>query len=151
MRSDERGQTTVLIVGLAVVLLMAVGVVVNASAAYLQRQALLTLADGASLAGADAGSRHEAVLYGEGLGSRVGLAQQRRLAQAAVAEHLRRTGAHGDHPGLTWAVRIDAGGERVVVELQAPLDLPLTVPGSPDTTSVSASAAALVRVDPPGS
>lgn len=147
MRPDERGQTTVLIVGLAVVLLMAVGVVVDATAAYLQRQALLTLADGASLAGADAGSRHEAALYGEGLGSRTSLELQRRLAYEAVADHLRRTGAPRAYPGLTWQVRLDPSGERVVVELRAPLDLPLTVPGSPRSAVIGATGSALVRLD----
>ena len=67
-RRDERGQATVMIIGLAVVLLMAAVVVVDASAAYLQRQGLDTVADGAALAGADAGSRNLDVLYGEGVG-----------------------------------------------------------------------------------
>ena len=53
---DERGSVTVLIVGLAVVLLMMAAVVTDASAAYLQRQGLDTLADGAALTGADAGA-----------------------------------------------------------------------------------------------
>ncbi len=53
-RRDEAGQATVLIIGFAVVLAMVVAVVTDASAAYLQRQGLDTLADGAALAGADA-------------------------------------------------------------------------------------------------
>ena len=55
-RGAERGQATVLIVGLATVLAMTVALVVDASAAYLQRQGLDTLADGAALRGADLGA-----------------------------------------------------------------------------------------------
>jgi Flp pilus assembly protein TadG len=146
-RPDERGQTTVLIVGLAVVLLMAVAVVVDASAAYLQRQGLSTVADGAALAAADAGSRNDESLYVEGLGSREQLAQQRAIARAAVADHLAATGAHRTYPGLTWEVGFDATGTSVVVHVRAPLALPLTVPGSPERASISARAAAVVRLD----
>ena len=50
---DQAGQATVMIVGFAVVLAMLMVTVVDASAAYLQRQGLDTLADGAALRGAD--------------------------------------------------------------------------------------------------
>ena len=63
-RRDERGSTIPLIVGLATVLLMGIALVINASSAYLQRQSLDTLADGAALRGADLGA---AGVYGEGL------------------------------------------------------------------------------------
>ncbi len=147
MRRDESGQATLLIVGLAVVLLMAIGVVVDVTAAYLQRQALLTLADGAALAGADAGSFNAQDLYGDGIGDAPRLEQQRVVARAAVADYLRSTGAHGEYPGLSFGVRIDPGRDSVVVTLQAPLDLPLTVPGSPERASISASGAATVVLD----
>src|SRR6476646_8596695 len=97
---DERGQTTILIIGFAVVLLMGIGVVIDASAAYLQRQGLDTVADGAALAGADAGSRNLGALYGEGIGSEVRLAQAESAARLAVADYLRQTGAVGKYPGL---------------------------------------------------
>lgn len=147
MRRDESGQTTVLIVGLAVVLLMAIGVVVDATAAYLHRQGLTNVADGAALAGADAGSRNEESLYGEGIGSATRLEQQRAVAEAAVADYLRATGAHREYPGLTWEVGFDSARDSVVVSLRAPLDLPLTVPGSPERASISARAAAVVQLD----
>ncbi len=146
-RHGERGQTTLLIVGLAVVLLMMIGVVVDATAAYLHRQELTTLADGAALAGADAGSRHEEVLYAEGIGAAERLAQARAAAEAAVVDHLRATGAHADYPGLTVRVGFDASRDSVVVTVRAPLDLPLTVPGSPERATVSARAAATVQLD----
>jgi Putative Flp pilus-assembly TadE/G-like len=147
MRRDESGQTTLLIVGLAIVLLMAIGAVVDVTAAYLQRQALLTIADGAALAGADAGSFNEQDLYGDGIGDAPRLEQQRAVARGAVADYLRSTGAHGEYPGISFGVRIDPVRDSVVVTLRAPLNLPLTVPGSPERASISASGAATVVLD----
>ena len=141
---DEGGQTTLLIVGLAVVLLMAIGVVVDASAAYLQRQGLDSVADGAALAGADAGSRNEAALYTGGLSQEERLEQSHAPARAAVADFLRT--ARARYPGLTATVAFTADDE-VVVEVHAPLDLPLTVPGSPQRARISASGSATVLLD----
>lgn len=136
-----------LIIGLAVVLLMMIAVVVDASAAYLQRQGLSSLADGAALAGADAGSRNEDFLYSDGLAGGPRLDQRREVAAAAVADHLRATGGHADYPGLRWSVALDDGGDSVVVRVRAPLELPLTVPGAPPTATISASASATVQLD----
>ena len=147
-RRDERGQTSVMIIGLAVVLLMAAAVVVDASAAFLQRQNLDTVADGAALAGADAGSRNLEVLYGEGVASADRLDQAENVARAAVADYLRATGAHTAYPGLTFHVSFDAGADSVTVRIDAPLDLPLTLPGSPDSTSVGAVGTAVVQINP---
>lgn len=147
---EEQGQATVMIIGLAVVLLMAIAVVIDASAAFLQRQGLDTVADGAALAGADAGSRNLEVLYGEGVAGAGRLDQAEAVARAAVHEHLRRTGAHVAYPGLTVEVRFDAAEDAVVVRLRAPLDLPLTLPGSPGTTVVGATGSAVVQVEPVG-
>lgn len=147
-RSDERGQATVFIIGLAVVLLMAVAVVVDASAAFLQRQSLDTVADGAALAGADAGSRNLDALYGEGVDAAGRLDQAEAVARAAVADHLRRTGAHAAYPGLTVHVRFDPAEDAVIVSLSAPLDLPLTLPGSPDQAVIGAVGSAVVEIEP---
>lgn len=144
-RRDERGQVTVLIVGFAVVLAMAVAVVVDATAAYLQRSGLNTLADGAALHGADLGATG-ADVYAGGVPARR-LALTEPAARRAVADYLRRTGAHRRYPGLSFTVRVD-GADRLTVRLTAPLDLPLTVPGSPGTTSVSATGSAVSTVDP---
>ena len=144
---DDAGQMTLLIVGLAVVLMTAIAVVVDVSAAYLQRQELDTLADGAALAGADAGSRNEPDLYTGGIASGPRLDLQQQVTRAAVVEHLRSTGAHADHPGLSWTVTLVDGGESVVVGVRAPLDLPLTFPGAPQSAPISASASATVQLD----
>ena len=142
---DERGQTTLLIIGLAFVLLLMTAVVVDASAAFLRRQDLDTVADGAALAGADAGSRNLQALYAEGVaGTR--LDQAEAVARAAVAAHLRATGAHTAYPGLSYEVRVDPATDTVTVRVTAPLDLPLTLPGGPNQTEVAATGNAVVSL-----
>jgi uncharacterized membrane protein len=54
--ADERGQVSVLIIGFALLIAMLVAVVIDATAAYIQRQGLDSLADGAALRGADLGA-----------------------------------------------------------------------------------------------
>jgi len=142
----EHGQATLLILGLATVLAMGVAVVTDASAAYLQRQALDSLADGAALAGADLGAAG-AEVYSGGLDEdRLSLTQAE--AKAAVWDYLKRAGAFARHPGLQVSVVVDAPTSTVRVRLSAPLDLPLTVPGSTNTTYVGATGSAIVTVDP---
>ena len=146
-RRDERGQSAVLIVGLASFLLLAIVVVVDASAAFLQRQGLDTVADGAALAGADAGSRNLDSIYGSGVGSQPRLDQAEALARAAVADYLNRTGARADYPGLSYDVGFDPTDNSVVVQVRAPLDLPLTIPGSPERPVVGTVGSAVVQIE----
>jgi Putative Flp pilus-assembly TadE/G-like len=143
-RGDERGTVTLLIIGLAVVLMMMTAVVTDASAAYLQRQNLDTLADGAALTGADAGASGDEA-YGDGLGSDLHLDAD--AARVAVFAYLHRVGAFTRYPGLTVQVSVAATAQRVVVEIHAPLQLPLHVPGSPGHASIGATSAATVGVD----
>lgn len=138
--SDMSGQTTVLIVGFAVILLMLTGVVVDSSAAYLERQELDTLADGAALAAADQ-ARGEAI-YSGGVDDNVPISVEG--ARAGVTEHLRRVGAWSEHPGLR--VETTVVGDAVVVRLEAPLDLPFRL-GDIGSTTVRAAGSAEVRVD----
>ena len=147
MTRDERGQSTVLIVGLAGFLLFAIVVVVDASAAFLQRQGLDTVADGAALSGADAGSRNLETLYGSGVGSQQRLEQAEALARAAVEDYLNRTGARSAYPGLRYDVAFDPADNSVVVQVRAPLDLPLTIPGSPQRPVVGTVGSAVVQVE----
>ena len=135
----ERGQVTVLIIGFALVLLLAVGVTVDASAAYLEREALAALADGAALAAADQVQGSPA--YDGGLRGTAPL--DVRTARASVDRHLSATGALRDHPGLRAAVEVV--DDRVVVRLRAPLDLPLDVSGV-TAASVSATGSASVAL-----
>lgn len=137
---DETGTVAVLIIGFTVVIAMMVAVVVDASAAYLRRQNLSSLADGAALAAAD-GIQGEQV-YTTGLGERAVI--DPRVAEALVAAHLGAVGAARTFPGLTYDV--GTAEDRVVVRVSAPLDLPLTLPGLGEETRVSGTAAAVVVV-----
>ncbi len=105
---DERGQTTLLIVGLAVVAMLMVGVVVDASAAYLRREGLNSLADGAALAAADGVQGRQ--VYEGGLGERARIDPE--VARLYVADYLRAAGAARRYPGLSYDV--DATAQRVV-------------------------------------
>lgn len=139
-RCHEEGQVAVLIVGLTLVLAMAVVVVVDATAAFLKRQALDTLADGAALAAAD-GIAGEQV-YTTGLGERALIDPE--TAEVFVVDYLDSVGAGRRHPGLAYVVEPE--GDRVVVRLTAPMDLPLPLPGVADRARVDAVAAAVAVV-----
>ena len=142
MRRDEHGQATVLIVGLAFVLAMAVALVVDASAAYLQRQGLDTVADGAALRGADLGATGREV-YTSGV-PRDRLDVTAAAVRGAVHDYLAASGAYGRYPGLSFSVDVDRVTSTVTVHVEAPLDLPLTIPGSPGTATIGANGSAIV-------
>jgi len=142
---DERGSTIPLIIGFALVLALVIGFVIDASAAYLRRQALDTLADGAALQGADLGAAGTQ-MYAGGLDAddlRISTAS----AQRAVEGYLAQVGAYQRYPGLTASVSIDPTQRRVRVHLHAPLHLPLSIPGSPSHPVVGAQGDAVVTVD----
>ncbi|WP_374456228.1 TadE/TadG family type IV pilus assembly protein [Nocardioides sp.] len=141
-RHDDHGQVTLLIIGFAGILLMAIVAVIDASSAYLQRQGLDNLADGAALYGADLGSSG---IYEEGLGDGR-LSQQEAAVRTAVHDYLARAGAARKYPGVDVVVHVDPAGRSVTVRLVAPLDLPLTIPGSPSSPRVAASSTAAVTV-----
>jgi uncharacterized membrane protein len=140
---DERGTATLLIIGFALVLAMTAGVVTDASAAYLQRQGLDTLADGAALTAADAAASG-AETYGDGLGAELRL--DVATARAAALDYLHRVGAFARYPGLTADISVEAT-DRVIVVVHAPVSLPLRVPGSPARAVVGATSSASVGVD----
>ncbi|TIC81626.1 pilus assembly protein TadG-related protein [Nocardioides sp. GY 10127] len=142
---DEQGSTTVLVLGLVVVLLGAFALVTDASAAYLQRSGLSTLADGAALYGADAGAAGTG-LYTEGLPAGA-LPVDEAAARAGVQAYLEQVGAQRDYPGLSARVTVDVTAGTVDVELTAPLDLPLTVPGAASRTTVTADGSAATTLD----
>ena len=140
MRRGERGQTTLLIIGFAIVAIMMVAVVVDASAAYLRRTGLDSLADAAALSAADGVQGRQ--VYEGGLGKRAEIDPV--VARRYVAQYLRDTGASRRYPGLTYDV--DATTDRVVVHVAAPLDLPITPPGWDRRPTISGTAASFVVV-----
>ncbi len=142
-RRDERGSTIPLLIGLATVLLMGIALVINASSAYLQRQSLNTLADGAALRGADLGA--------DGAYDEVGVSSGRLLqAEGAVTKvvtaYLQSVGADRTYPGLKVSAQINTDDRSVTVLLSAPVDLPLRVPGSTRKPVVGATGTAAVTV-----
>lgn len=137
---DESGQVSVLIIGFAVMLLLAVALVANASSAFLHRQELNSVADGAALHAADAGVA-AALELGED--DRLGIDVGR--ASAAVVEYLNSVDASRRYPGLRHEVTVTADGA-VLVRLRASVSMPLAVPGAPSSTAVTASARAAVTV-----
>jgi len=142
---DDGGQVSVIIIGFAVVVLLLVVVVVDAGAAYLKRQSLDSIADGAALYGADAAAEGRDVYRG-GVGQD-DLDLTAGVARAAVRDYLGAAGAYAAHPGLRVSVSVD--GDRVVVEIDAPVDLPLTLPGGPENPTVRAHGSAVVRPESP--
>lgn len=142
VRRDETGSIVPLLIGFVVVVALLVGVVVDASAAYLRRQGLNALADAAALAATE-GLQGEQV-YTHGLGEQAAI--DAAAAQAYVVEHLRTSGARERFPGLRVEVRTHE--RTVLVHLRAPLDLPLPVPGVAGTATITGSAAAQVLVSP---
>lgn len=130
MRRDERGQVTVLTVGFLLVLLLLVAVVVNASDAYLERQKLANLADGAALAAAD--GLDEADFYAE-RELHLDPAQAREL----VGRYLAGRGVRVE------SIVVDA--DRVSLRLARPLDLAITPPGWTKRPVIVAEASAALR------
>lgn len=138
-RSDA-GQLTVMIVGFFLVVGLLTAVVIDASVAYLRNQSLNSLADGAALAAVD-GIEGEQVYRGD-LDDRADI--DPKLAERYVQQYLDDVGAANEYPGLAFDVR--SGDERVVVEVRAPLDLPITPPGWDDSAVVTGEASAVVPV-----
>lgn len=139
-RRAERGQTTPLMIGFFLIGVLLVSLVVDASAAYLQRQRLDSLADGAALAAAEAIAGDQ--VYAGTLGDRAPL--DPRLAREYVADHLAALAARNRLPGLRY--RVTTRGNSIEVRMTAPLDLPLVPPGWGTETTVSGTAAAVVQV-----
>ncbi|MDF2966335.1 MAG: hypothetical protein K0Q93_113 [Nocardioidaceae bacterium] len=131
---------TVLVVGFLVVLGLLTAMVVDASVAYLRRQSVNGLADGAALAAAD--GAQGAALYEGGLGDVAPL--DPLAARAAVDDYLTSTGAATEFPGLSW--QVFTTGSTVTVRLSTPLDLPLDPAGWAATTTVTATGSAIVQV-----
>lgn len=132
---DQRGSVTPLIVGFAVILALGIALVTDATAAYLHRSGLSTLADGAALSGADAGATGRST-YTDGVPADE-LQVDTAAARAGVEAYLRQVRALEEYPGLRWDVRVDPATSSVHVRLTAPLELPLTLPGAPERATVA--------------
>ncbi|MCW2757924.1 MAG: hypothetical protein JWO46_1670 [Nocardioidaceae bacterium] len=140
MTPDERGSVTPLIIGFALILATLVAVVVDASAAYLRRSGMNSLADAAALSATD-GLQGDQV-YAQGLGKRARIDPV--AAERYVEDYLARSGARATYPGLD--VRVVTDDNVVRVRLASPLRLPLRVPGVVGESTVTGEAASEVLV-----
>lgn len=129
---DERGQLTVLIIGFTAIVLLLLAVVTDASKAFLVRRDLAQLADGAALAGTRGVSGSVVVR---------GIELSLSAAEHEVALYLDSV-ERGGYDNLSWTVAVD--GAEVSVHLQAVVDLPLVMPGTTGTATVSADGSALL-------
>lgn len=127
---DDRGSVTVMTIGFLMVIGLLLAVVVNASAAYLQRQELANLTDGAALAAAD--GLDEAAFYAN---------RRIELDPGASRDLVGAYLAGRDVDAVDVAVEDDT----VSVRLERVVDLPFTPPGWPDRTRVSAEASSQLR------
>ena len=117
--ADDRGSVLILGIGLVAACVLAVVVLADASAAFLQRQQLLALADAAALAGAQALDLDS--YYAEGASAATGL--DVACVPGRVRAHLARSRAASAVDGLA-VDRVVSDGQQVVVSLSAPLRLP---------------------------
>ena len=139
-RNGEAGQTTLLIIGFFVIAVMLIGVVVDASAAFLRRQSLDAVADGAALAAADGVAGDQ--VYNGGLGD---LAQiDPDVARSAVEQYLADSGAYAHFPGLSYQISSEATSVTVVIT--STLNLPIPVLGVAGSAEVVGTASAIVPI-----
>jgi hypothetical protein len=129
------------VIAFALCLALLVSVVVDVSAAYLRRQATASLADGAALSASDAAAA--ASVYAGDSERYVPIHED--AARHAVAAYLAETGAVTRYPGLRASVEVVAG-RTIVVELQMPYDLPISVPGARDAVTIRVQSAAELPV-----
>jgi len=139
-RTTQWGSITPLVVGFALLVALLVGVVVDGSAAYLERQGLDAVADAAALAATDGIEGGQ--VYTRGLDGRAQI--DPATARLYAADYLSTSAVRDRFPGLSYSVQ--TRGDTVVVHVAAPLRLPLHVPGVPLTAAVRGAAASVVAV-----
>jgi len=136
MRRRDEGQITVMTIGFLVVIGLLAVLVINASAAFLQRQQLNALADSAALAATD-GLNREA-FYTEGIDA--GVVLDPRVVDRLVAAHLSQSGQP------VSSVRVAVDDETVTVRLERRLDLAIAPPGWQPSTVVVATSTSQLRL-----
>ncbi|MBD0292579.1 MAG: hypothetical protein ICV70_03260 [Jiangellaceae bacterium] len=114
-RARDDGQITLLIIGFVMIVVLAVGVVANASKAFLYRRSLASWADGAAITAAQSVAE-DAVYAGPAVDQLpLSAPEARRVVDDYVARH--GLAARFDH--LRVGVQVSAGGATVTVQLTA--------------------------------
>lgn len=142
---DDEGTVLLLIVGLVAVVGLLVAVVTDVTALYLQRRDLVSAADGAALAGAQAVD--EETIYTQGLPTSGPLPLDEAAARVAVHEYLSEAGLDS----RLLAVRVETTPTTVSVSLGTTYDLPVAntaTLGVAGSAQVSASATARTAILP---
>jgi len=132
----EGGTISVITTGFFVVLGLLAVVVVNASAAFLQRQELDNLADGAALAAADGLNRADFYRRGVSDHTRIDQAEARRLV-------LRYLAASGER---VTAMHVSSVGDKVQVRLERSVALTIAPPGWGSRTKIVGTARSQLRL-----
>lgn len=130
--ADDTGSVLLLGIGLLAVCLLALVVVVDASSAFLQRRALVSLADAAALAGAQSIDLDTYYRQGSTIGT--------RLEPAAVSAAARAQVLRGADSAPTRIESIATDGVTVRVRLTRPLVLPFLGAAITDVVRVESSA-----------
>jgi hypothetical protein len=128
--ASEAGTVTVMSIGFLILLGLLTVLVVDSSAAFLQRQELNNLADGAALHATDGLDESEFYLH-----QRVVLSES--LVHELVEEHIAGEGA--------TIAALEVTGDRVRVRLESPMNMPIVPPGWRSSTIVVAEADAWLR------
>lgn len=134
MRAGERGNVTVLTIGFLAVLAMLVVVVVNTSAAFLERRELMNLADRVALHAADGLDRDR--VYAGGIDG------------TAVLDAGDARALVGDIVPRGVAMDLSTSGDRVEVRLTRTVRLPLVPPGFPSSATIRADATGQLHLMP---
>lgn len=139
MSSDESSPDTgsVMLLGLVLiaVCVLALVVVVDVSAIFIQRRNLAAIADAAALAGAQAIDLDEYYAHGASEGTALDPVSVARVVRANVAAIARADGITSMR-----LEGVESDGERVLVHLSAPLAVPFLGSMIGERTEVSASA-----------
>ncbi len=135
-RRTDRGQVTLLMVGLAVLLVYVIAAVSDLSAGHLRQETARSFADGAALAAANGA----AVPAGYSGGGHF-VALDPVAARAAVDRYVRQTDTL---PGTRWSVTV--AGRVVTVDVTMPFDFPVRMPLFGSASTVRATGSATVPI-----
>ncbi|WP_246036138.1 pilus assembly protein TadG-related protein [Sinomonas susongensis] len=140
---QESGQILLLLVGFAVLCLLVASVVVGVSAVHLERQRLLSAADGAAQASADSFTFADALA---GSGPPGAVLSSERVRRAAVA-FLRETGAEERFESFSVGSAVGSpDGRSAQVTLGAVVRLPLISILLPDAPRIEVTSIARARL-----
>lgn len=138
MTDRQRGQLTILIIGLTVIALLGVAVVVNASNAFLQRRSLTSWADGAVVEAAQAIDHGQ--IYSGSSTTRLPISES--AARDAVVAYTARHGLADRFGKFRIAgVAIDESSGRITVRFAA--SVPLVMMDDLAATPITAEASAV--------